>query len=184
MEAAEVIDPASHAPLALFLARKYGRTAPEPEAVLEAAFFALLGAARTFDPERGQWGPFASASVARAVRGEVLRQLRAPRPERLTVVGEGGEEIERRDLPHVDPVDGLMAEALRAAVDKLPAHEARLVRLRFGLDGDPMTREAVGAQVGVNGQRVRDLERKAIERLKKLMTRAARPIEPGRRRTA
>ncbi len=180
------IDPAPHAPLALFLARKYGRTAPEPEAVLEVAFFALLGAARTFDPERGEWGPFASASVARAVRGEVQRQFREPRPEPLYRVTGGGEEVERRDLPSVAPHDGksLMFASVRASVDALPGRGARLVRLRFGLDGEAMTLEAVGAEIGVTRERVRQLEKTAIARLRNVMTRAARPIEPGRRRTA
>lgn len=172
-----MIDPVPHLLLARFLADKYGRNAPDPEAVLEVAVLALLGAARRFDPARGEWAPFVSVSVSKAVRGEAQRQADEPRHVPLTLVTEDGDEVERPDLPHHAPVDGsrLMAHALRAAVAGLPERDAQLVRLRFGLDdGAPRTLEAVGEALGVTKERVRQLETRALRTLRAALTRRTR----------
>ena len=168
------IDPVPHLPLARFLAAKHGRNLPDPEAVLEVAVLALLGAARRFDPARGEWAAFVSVSVSKAVRGEAQRQADEPRHVPLTFTGDDGEEYERPDIPHVAPLDGerLMARALRAAVAALPAREAQLVRLRFGLvDGEPKTLEAVGEALGVTSERVRQLETRALRTLRAALSR-------------
>lgn len=179
-----MIDPAEHLPLALFLARKYGRTAGDPEAVLEVAVLALLGAARRFDPARGPWGAFASKSIAKAVQGEFTRQKSGPREVPLTFTGLDGEEHERRDLPHELPLDGqrLMAEAVQATVARLPEREAAVVRLRFGLDdGKPRTLEAIGQALGVTRERVRQIERRAMRSLQKALT-TRRAVLPRRQK--
>ncbi|HXY53539.1 MAG TPA: sigma-70 family RNA polymerase sigma factor [Nitrospirota bacterium] len=49
----------------------------------------------------------------------------------------------------------------------LPADERSVVEMRFGLDGaDPMTLDCIGRKFGVTRERVRQIETKAIERLK------------------
>ena len=69
----------------------------------------------------------------------------------------------------IDPADEATAavqrEAVRRAVRDLPERERRLIELRYGLDGEPQSLEAIGRELGITRERVRQLE---IESLAKL----------------
>jgi RNA polymerase primary sigma factor len=54
---------------------------------------------------------------------------------------------------------------VRRALETLSERERRVVELRFGLDGEPMSLEAVGRELSMNGGRVRQLEREALQKL-------------------
>jgi len=73
---------------------------------------------------------------------------------------------------------------IAAGLDALPEREARIVRLRYGLDGDarPMTLREVAATMSLSRERVRQLEREAVARLKSDWGRppARRPSARGR----
>ena len=65
---------------------------------------------------------------------------------------------------------GETADRLRAAIGRLPEREATILRLRFGLDGGPaQTLDQVGAALGVTRERVRQLEGRALARLRGLL---------------
>jgi RNA polymerase primary sigma factor len=52
-------------------------------------------------------------------------------------------------------------------LDNLPPHEREVLRLRFGLDdGQPRTLEEVGKQYGVTRERIRQIEAKALTRIR------------------
>ena len=60
-----------------------------------------------------------------------------------------------------------MSGELERLVDTLPERQARIVRLRFGLhDGRPRTLDEIGRQVGLTRERVRQLEKEALGRLR------------------
>jgi RNA polymerase primary sigma factor len=62
---------------------------------------------------------------------------------------------------------GLLATALRQALAVLDARLKRVLELRFGLDGEPpRTLEEVGGELGVSRERVRQLEERALEKLR------------------
>lgn len=87
-------------------------------------------------------------SDAEASMGELIPDHRSPDPE-ATVVA----EAKRRRL----------AEALAT----LKPQEVDVLRARFGLDGDPpKTLEAIGKDLGVTRERVRQIEKKALARLR------------------
>jgi RNA polymerase primary sigma factor len=73
------------------------------------------------------------------------------------------------DPESVDPesvaVDAMQGVAVRQAVAKLPERERRIIELRFGFDGEMMPLEAIGRELGITRERVRQLEREALERL-------------------
>ncbi|MBC7810455.1 MAG: sigma-70 family RNA polymerase sigma factor [Burkholderiales bacterium] len=61
----------------------------------------------------------------------------------------------------------LLHEQLETALDRLPAREAQILRLRYGLeDGRVYTLEEVGQTIGVTRERVRQLEAQALNRLR------------------
>ena len=67
--------------------------------------------------------------------------------------------------PAGDAVDSVRRIEVRRAVAELPERERRVLELRFGFDGDPQTLEAIGKELGVTRERVRQLETDALARL-------------------
>ena len=63
--------------------------------------------------------------------------------------------------------NALLAEALKAILDTLTAREADVLRMRFGMyDGRTHTLEEVGQIFGVTRERIRQIENKAIRKLR------------------
>ncbi len=62
----------------------------------------------------------------------------------------------------------LLREEINEVLSELDAREERIIRLRFGLEKDraPMTLEEVGVIFGVTRERVRQIEKKAIGKLR------------------
>ena len=59
---------------------------------------------------------------------------------------------------------------LQTMIDSLDEREAKIIRLRFGLDGDtPLTLEEVGQLFGITRERVRQLQNIALSRMRKTM---------------
>lgn len=58
-------------------------------------------------------------------------------------------------------------EELRRAIDGLPERERRVLELRFGLSGQqPLTLEEVGKEFNLSRERIRQIEKEAIDRLR------------------
>jgi RNA polymerase primary sigma factor len=89
-------------------------------------------------------------------------------------VGEEGDASFGDMLASDDPAPeeevevSLRAETLRALVTRLPEREREVIELRYGLrDGEPRPLPAIGRQLGVTPQRVRQIEARALTRLSK-----------------
>ena len=85
--------------------------------------------------------------------------------------GELGDLLPDRDA--VDPLevaeDTLRREGVRQALTTLPERERRILELRFGFEGQPWTLEAIGAELSLTRERVRQLELRAIERMEAVL---------------
>jgi len=80
-----------------------------------------------------------------------------------------GDFIEDTSQPK--PIDQaskeLLKENLEEVLETLPDREARVLKMRFGLEGQrPMTLEEVGREFGVTRERIRQIEAKALKKLK------------------
>jgi RNA polymerase primary sigma factor len=59
-----------------------------------------------------------------------------------------------------------LEQDLRTALAALEAREERILRLYFGIDGEPMTLEEIGAQLGLTRERIRQIKEKALAKLR------------------
>jgi RNA polymerase primary sigma factor len=113
--------------------------------------------------------------IERAV-GRVLHARRAARqPVSLAAPvgdeqeGQLGDLIEDLDAP--SPSDEatliLLRDQVRSVLGSLPTRESRIIALRFGLhDGRQRTLEEVGQEFGVTRERIRQIESKALRKLR------------------
>jgi RNA polymerase primary sigma factor len=73
------------------------------------------------------------------------------------------------DREAADPFDeaeeSLRRQGIRRALDALPERERRILELRFGFEGEPWTLEAIGHELDLTRERVRQLENQALSRL-------------------
>jgi RNA polymerase primary sigma factor len=67
--------------------------------------------------------------------------------------------------PQTAALDTMRGLAVRKAVARLPERERRIVELRFGFDGEVQSLEAIGRELGITRERVRQLERDAFAKL-------------------
>jgi RNA polymerase primary sigma factor len=74
---------------------------------------------------------------------------------------------ENADEPDVLAEEALRRREVRVALAGLPERERRIIELRFGIGGEPHSLEAIGAELGLTRERVRQLEGEALAKLAK-----------------
>ncbi len=67
--------------------------------------------------------------------------------------------------PVDDAADAYRQHVVRRAIEKLPERERRIIELRFGIHGEPMSLEAIGEELGYTRERIRQLEQQAFSKL-------------------
>ena len=71
---------------------------------------------------------------------------------------------------------------LREVLETLDRREQTILRLRFGLEGDPpKTLEETGEELGFSGERVRQLQKAALEKLRRRIKSAENGAQGGSR---
>ena len=81
--------------------------------------------------------------------------------------GELGDLFADREAadPFEEAEESLRRQNIRRALDALPERERRILELRFGFEGEPWTLEAIGHELDLTRERVRQLEGQALSRL-------------------
>ena len=108
------------------------------------------GQARARGAARGAHGRVAGQAARRRER-HVVRRARRARLRRRR--GGGRARTERADAAQ--------------AIEKLPDREKQVIKLRYGMDGDPDPKslEQIGREMGITRERVRQIELQALQRL-------------------
>lgn len=77
-------------------------------------------------------------------------------------------EDEERTSPEDSAVTQILKEQLAAILSTLSEREQKIIRMRFGIGGErPHTLEEVGAEFSVTRERIRQIEAKALSKLRK-----------------
>jgi len=81
--------------------------------------------------------------------------------------GELGDLFADREAsdPFDEAEESLRRQGVRKALEALPERERRILELRFGFEGEPWTLEAIGHELDLTRERVRQLEGQALARL-------------------
>ena len=80
-----------------------------------------------------------------------------------------GDFIEDAESPSPDETatHSLLRQQLEQVLEELPPREVRIIKLRFGLtDGKKYTLRETGEKMGVTRERIRQIEAKALQRLR------------------
>lgn len=116
-------------------------------------------------------------AVEMGVSMRLLERIRQAAQYPLSLEMEVGEEqdstlgdfIEDKSNPHPDDtaIEQLLSERMSDVLSSLSAREHRVLQLRFGLqDGRSYTLEEVGKKFGVTRERIRQIEAKALSKLR------------------
>ncbi len=81
--------------------------------------------------------------------------------------GELGELFADREAadPFEEAEESLRRQGVRKALDALPERKRRILEMRFGFEGEAWTLEAIGRELDLTRERVRQLEGQALNRL-------------------
>ena len=123
-----------------------------------------------------------STGLAHEQVAELLALERVPQSLDEPVRGDGGELGALGELL-VDPLaadayeqllDHSEIEQIRALLGSLNDRERMILRARYGLDGPERSLRDVGERIGLSGERVRQIEQRALGKLRAAATRGTR----------
>ena len=121
------------------------------------------------DPTREELAEAAGLSLQHV--DEALDAADAPVSLNASVGSDGDAEL--GDLfsdptaadPAEDAAESLKRQTVQQALARLPERQRRIVELRYGFGGETTSLEAIGKELGLTRERVRQLERDALDRL-------------------
>lgn len=77
---------------------------------------------------------------------------------------------EPEDGPEIQVLERQLADAIASVLHRMPARERQILSWHYGLDGTPpQTLQAIGEALGLTRERVRQLERRALDRARRLL---------------
>jgi len=132
---------------------------------------------RRLTQELGREPNDAELAQSLSMTEEKLRDLRRTAQDPVSLATPVGEEADSTLADFIpDPhaldaddaaVSGMLRVQIAAALDQLTERERRVLEMRYGLsDGQPHTLEEVGKAFGVTRERVRQIEVKALRKLR------------------
>jgi RNA polymerase sigma factor (sigma-70 family) len=187
------IDPAdlvrNNLSFVVWIARTYRHRGVAFDELVAQGNLGLLEAARRFDPTRGTkfttyaawWIRKSILTALAAAKGGSARTLSlddplADRPNEPRSAGIA-------DRGAIDPQAALLereaARLVRAAVVGLPQLDRTVLEHRFGLEDRPvLSLRETGAALGLCGERVRQIERRSLDHLRRALRRTPHHLRP------
>jgi RNA polymerase primary sigma factor len=168
----------SYVRLVIFTVKKCAGASQDFSDLVSEGNVALLRASEQFDFARGtRFSTYATL----ALTNDLIRRI--PRERSRQVRFANGHEGQLHDL--ADHRDGDRADAInqehsrsmiRKMIGYLNIREQTIVVRRFGLDGEKQTLAQVGRELGISKERIRQLESRALDKLRYLA--GVRKLDP------
>lgn len=164
--------------LVAHVAKKYYAAASAQEDMVSIGTIGLIKAVDSFDPSRRvRFSSYASQCIENEIRMHLRHTRREGTPLSLQEPLEShANDSGTLTLADVLPDDGAMEEdcerrdlagRLRALMQSLPARDARILSMRYGLDGGKeLTQQAVAEALGISRSYVSRIEKRALETLR------------------
>ncbi len=164
--------------LVAHVAKKYYAAAATQDDLVSIGTIGLIKAVDTFDPARRvRFASYASQCIENEMRMYLRHARREGTPLSLQEPLESsGNDSGTLTLADVLPDDAVMEEdcerrdlagRLRTLVRDLPPRDARILILRYGLDGQgELTQQAVAERLGISRSYVSRIEKRALETLR------------------
>lgn len=161
--------------------KKYYAQSGDQEDLISIGTIGLMKGINSFDPSKGAR---LATYAARCVENEILMHFRAQRKSAQDVslsdyieTGTDGAPLQLMDVisEEGDLLEQVcnreLAQQLRQAMDTcLTAQEQQVIRLRYGLDGQPPQRQREVAQAtGISRSYVSRIEKRALEKLRRAL---------------
>ncbi len=125
-----------------------------------------LRAARDGEPTVEQLAEFCG------IPAEKVQQLLSLQPQLVSLDAEETAGIHLEDLQTLQPQEALvrdeLSRTLTQLLSRLDDRQEQVLRLHFGMDGECCSLEEIGRHLGISKERVRQIEKQAIEQLKKM----------------
>jgi RNA polymerase primary sigma factor len=133
--------------------------------------FILLYSIDRFDIDRGfRYSTYATHAIQRHLYRQMHRRSRRTSRESVTAAEILAESVEAAPAAEEPEFDPALAKRVVELMNGLDPREAAILKARFGFGGDkgePL--RAVAMRLGLSKERVRQLQKRAIERLQGLM---------------
>ena len=158
----------SYLGLVVSIAKRFTGTCQDNFDMVSEGNFTLIRAAEQFDFGRGaRFSTYATW----AITNDFVRRFPTDRRRRVQFATgrEGLLQIlaDHRDNGGADAIDQEQSRyIIRKMLDTLSVREQTILVRRFGLAGDEQTLTQVGRQLGISKERVRQLESRALDRLR------------------
>lgn len=106
------------------------------------------------------------------IPAEKVQQLLSLQPQLVSLDAEETAGIHLEDLQTLQPQEALvrdeLSRTLTQLLSRLDDRQEQVLRLHFGMDGECCSLEEIGRHLGISKERVRQIEKQAIEQLKKM----------------
>lgn len=165
--------------LVAHIAKKYSQEEQDVEELISIGTIGLIKAINTFDAGKGSR---LVTYAAKCIDNELLMMLRSRRKRRREVslyepigTDREGNSISLLDIMESDSediIDGIEREENIGIIKELvetvlTEREKQIIKMRYGMDCEPLTQRDVGSKLGISRSYVSRIEKRAVEKLRK-----------------
>lgn len=162
----------SNVRLVVSIAKKLTSQVSDFDEVISDGLMAMMRAVEKFDFDRGfRFSTYATM----VVRRQIYRSMKTEYRDRSRFSSTDNGALGEQTLPEGEPRIGFqdwkhLDRSLTALMEQLDPRERTIIRARFGFDSDgkKQTLQSLAEDFGVCKERVRQLEKRAMEKLRKL----------------